>query len=74
MDSATLVSLMKMGAKVAKLLEVKDKLTSHVMAGLTGKPTRPAIAGKPSEWIRADSLDSRPADDASNNTIVKKRN
>ena len=42
MDSATLVSLMKMGAKVAKLLEVKDKLTGHVMAGLTGKPTRPA--------------------------------
>jgi hypothetical protein len=26
MDSATLASLMKMGAKVAKLLEAKDKM------------------------------------------------
>mgnify|MGYP000863792842 FL=1 len=33
MDSATLMSLMKMGAKVQKLLETKDK----VVAGLTGK-------------------------------------
>jgi DNA-binding transcriptional regulator GbsR (MarR family) len=56
MDSATLVSLMKMGAKVQKLLEVKDKLTGKV-AGLTGRTTArtlplPAAAprtGRPEE-------------------------
>ncbi|GBU15712.1 transcriptional regulator [Polaromonas sp.] len=32
MDSATLISLMKMGAKVQKLLEVKDNLSSRVKA------------------------------------------
>ena len=37
MDSTTLVILMKMGAKVQKLLEVKDKMASTVKAGLTGR-------------------------------------
>jgi DNA-binding transcriptional regulator GbsR (MarR family) len=37
MDSATLVSLMKMGAKVQKLLEVKDRFTSTVKSGLGGR-------------------------------------
>ena len=46
MDSTTLVSLMKMGAKVQKLLEVKDKVTRTVKAGLTGgaAPDSPVIA------------------------------
>lgn len=39
MDSATLISLMKMGAKVQKLLEVKDNLSSRVKA-----LTKPAAA------------------------------
>ena len=34
MDSATLVSLMKMGAKVQKLLEVKSKIANTVKSGL----------------------------------------
>jgi DNA-binding transcriptional regulator GbsR (MarR family) len=38
MDSATLVSLMKMGAKVQKLLEIKDK----VKASFGGRVTEPA--------------------------------
>jgi DNA-binding transcriptional regulator GbsR (MarR family) len=38
MDSATLVSLMKMGAKVQKLLEIKDK----VKASFSGRATEPA--------------------------------
>ncbi len=37
MDSATLVSLMKMGAKVQKLLQVKDKVASTVKAGFRGR-------------------------------------
>jgi DNA-binding transcriptional regulator GbsR (MarR family) len=36
MDSASLASLMKMGAKVQKLLQVKDKVTSTVKAGFKG--------------------------------------
>jgi DNA-binding transcriptional regulator GbsR (MarR family) len=47
MDSATLARLMKLGAKVAKVLEVKDKLTGKVAAGLTGKPTRNTMAVPP---------------------------
>ena len=39
MDSATLVSLMKMGAKVQKLLEMKDKLTGKV-ASVAGRSSR----------------------------------
>lgn len=42
MDSETLVSLMKMGAKVQKLLQVKDKVTSSVKAGLGVKASNPA--------------------------------
>ena len=42
MDSATLISLMKMGAKVQKLLAVKDKVASTVKAGFTGRT--PAVA------------------------------
>jgi hypothetical protein len=37
MDSATLVSLMKMGAKVQKLLEIKDKV--KVKASFGGRTT-----------------------------------
>ena len=37
MDSATLVSLMKMGSKVQKLLEVKSKIASTVKSGLGGR-------------------------------------
>ncbi|CAN5426755.1 GbsR/MarR family transcriptional regulator [soil metagenome] len=37
MDSSTLISLMKMGAKVQKLLQVKDKVTSSVKAGFRGR-------------------------------------
>ena len=40
MDSGTLMSLMKMGAKVQKLLEAKDK----VLAGLSGKTIKKAVA------------------------------
>jgi DNA-binding transcriptional regulator GbsR (MarR family) len=47
MDSATLASLMKMGAKVQKLLEVKDKVTSTVKAGLTGRAIPPKVAAQP---------------------------
>jgi DNA-binding transcriptional regulator GbsR (MarR family) len=46
MDSATLVSLMKMGAKVQKLLEIKDK----VKASFGGRSTESsAIANKTTE-------------------------
>jgi DNA-binding transcriptional regulator GbsR (MarR family) len=46
MDSATLVSLMKMGAKVQKLLEIKDK----VKASFGSRSTEPsAIAHKTTE-------------------------
>jgi DNA-binding transcriptional regulator GbsR (MarR family) len=50
MDSATLVSLMKMGAKVQKLLEVKNKVANTVKAGLTGRaaPDLPAPTPSPS--------------------------
>jgi DNA-binding transcriptional regulator GbsR (MarR family) len=37
MDSTMLVRLMKMGAKVQKLLEVKGSVTRTVKAGLTGR-------------------------------------
>ena len=40
MDSATLVSLMKMGAKVEKLPEVKNKIASTVKSGI-GKQVAP---------------------------------
>ena len=40
MDSGTLMSLMKMGAKVQKLLQAKDK----VLAGLSGKTIKKAVA------------------------------
>jgi DNA-binding transcriptional regulator GbsR (MarR family) len=38
MDTTTLVRLMKMGAQVQKLLEVKGKVTRTVKAGLAGRP------------------------------------
>ncbi len=44
MDSATLIKLMKMGAKVQKLLEATGKVTSSVKAGLTGRPAAPKVA------------------------------
>ena len=72
MDSSTLVSLMKMGAKVQKLLEVKSKLTGKVVAGLTGKPTRKTIASRPlgrSEEIAAGkSLPDPSADEVLDKT------
>jgi DNA-binding transcriptional regulator GbsR (MarR family) len=55
MDSATLASLMKMGAKVARLLEVKDKITGKVVAGLTGRPVSntmvPAATAAPDNFL-----------------------
>ena len=47
MDSATLVSLMKMGAKVQKLLEVKNKVTKTVRVGLTGRASPSKVAAQP---------------------------
>ena len=46
MDSTTLASLMKMGAKVQRLLEVKDKVTNTVKAGFTGRVV-PTLVGAP---------------------------
>jgi DNA-binding transcriptional regulator GbsR (MarR family) len=39
-----LIELMKMGAKVAKLLEVKEKITGRVTAGLKGRPVCNTLA------------------------------
>ena len=47
MDSGTLVSLMKMGAKVQKLLEVRDKVSSTVKAGFTGRALMKPVALEP---------------------------
>ncbi len=47
MDSATLVSLMKMGAKVQKLLQVKDKVASTVKASFTGRALANTLAAQP---------------------------
>lgn len=69
MDSATLASLMKMGAKVAKLLEVKDKLTGKVVAGLTGRPTQDTMAAQPS-----GVADHKPAGRIFDNTNDKEGN
>ena len=44
MDSTTLIKLMKMGAKVQKLLELTDKVSSTVKAGLTGRAAAPKRA------------------------------
>jgi DNA-binding transcriptional regulator GbsR (MarR family) len=42
MDSSTLVSLMKMGAKVQKLLEAGSRVSSSVKAGFSGRtPAQP---------------------------------
>jgi DNA-binding transcriptional regulator GbsR (MarR family) len=57
MDSATLMSLMKMGAKVQKLLEVKDKVKSSVRAGFTGKSSQSKAEPPPA--------DAAPQDDRS---------
>jgi DNA-binding transcriptional regulator GbsR (MarR family) len=62
MDSRTLMSLMKMGSKVQKLLEVKDKLAGKVVLGLTGKPTRKTMAGR-SSGRPAASAAGQPAAD-----------
>ena len=47
MDSTTLVSLMKMGAKVQKLLEIKNKNKNKdkVKASFSGRSTEPAAIG-----------------------------
>ena len=39
MESSTLISLMKMGSKVQKLLEAKDKITGKIASGFTGRPS-----------------------------------
>lgn len=42
MDSSTLISLMKMGGKVQKLLEAGSRVSSSVKAGFSGRtPTQP---------------------------------
>ena len=46
-DSTTLSKLMKMGAKVQKLLEVTEKVTSTVRAGLTGRAANTKAAAQP---------------------------
>ena len=50
MDSETLASLMKMGAQVQKLLEMKDRV-KQAFVPATRMPAGPAIAGvaKPPE-------------------------
>lgn len=54
MDSGTLVSLMKMGAKVQKLLEVKDKLTGKASSRGTGsKAAKKMLAGRASAFADA---------------------
>jgi DNA-binding transcriptional regulator GbsR (MarR family) len=58
MDSTTLISLMKMGAKVQKLLEVRDQVTHAVKAGSRGRVVLDLPAGnaaKPDQ--RADVPD-----------------
>ena len=54
MDSATLVSLMKMGAKVQKLLEAKDRVASSVKAGFKGRAL-PISAPAPRPAITSSS-------------------
>ena len=46
-DSTTLIKLMKMGAKVQKLLEVTEKVTSTVRAGLTDRAANTKAAAQP---------------------------
>lgn len=53
MDSATLASLMKMGAKVQKRLEARDKVTSTVKAGFKGLVPAP-VAALPAATISHD--------------------
>jgi DNA-binding transcriptional regulator GbsR (MarR family) len=54
MDSSTLMSLMKMGAKVQKLLEVKDKITSK----FTGQAAPKALAGTRESTSGVAALDA----------------
>ena len=49
MDSAILASLMKMGAKVARLLEAKDKVAVSLGLKSRPEPTPAAQAPKPTE-------------------------
>ena len=49
MDSDTLMSLMKMGAKVQKLLEVKDKVAQTMRSSLGGR-----ASSKPPEIAPVD--------------------
>ncbi|MDB5932642.1 MAG: transcriptional regulator, ArsR family, partial [Polaromonas sp.] len=58
MDSATLVSLMKMGAKVQKLLQAKDKMASTVKAGFRGRASAPAIADAPPTALSPEANDN----------------
>ncbi len=46
MESSTLISLMKMGSKVQKLLEAKDKITGKIATGLTGRPASVTLPHK----------------------------
>jgi hypothetical protein len=65
MHSSTLVSLMKMGAKVKKLLEVKNKLTGKVSSGLAaGKAVKKAPTGRPSAFAEVVASRSETGDDS----------
>jgi DNA-binding transcriptional regulator GbsR (MarR family) len=65
MDSGTLVSLMKMGAKVQKLLEVKDKLTGKVSSRGTGsKAAKKILVGRPSAFADAVASGAETGDDS----------
>ena len=63
MDSATLVSLMKMGAKVQKLLEVKSKIASTVKSGLGGRATAPPAPAHTAGALPLDPASPEPKAD-----------
>jgi len=63
MDSATLVSLMKMGAKVQKLLEMKSRVAGSVKAGLTGRAAAPTVGPKPPDAPDPTALAADLSDD-----------
>jgi hypothetical protein len=54
---------MKMGAKVQKLLEMKDKVASSMKTGLTGRAASPTVAAKPSEAPAPAALPADLPDD-----------
>ena len=62
MDSATLVSLMKMGAQVQKLLEVKSKIASTVKSGLGGRATPASALAHTAGAPLPDAASPKPKD------------